>query len=106
MDRRRTGRARVLDPGSRFEPQLRIGLQHQRRGEILRRETGIEMPEHDLIDIGRRNAGICKRVGGDPDGQTLHGFGIELTKRRVRPSDDTGCHGRSPCCRWHDWNNI
>src|ERR1700676_1493230 len=57
------------------------------------------MPQHDLVDIGGRNAGIGDGVGGDPDDEALDGFGVELTERRVRPSDDAGCHGRSPCCR-------
>jgi hypothetical protein len=60
------------------------------------------MPQHDLIDISGRNAGISKRISGDPDDKALHGLGIEFTERRVRPSDDAGCHGRSPCCRWRD----
>jgi hypothetical protein len=60
------------------------------------------MPKHDLIDIRCRNTGIGQRVGGDPDHQALDGLGIEFTERRVRPSDDAGCHGRSPCCRWPD----
>ena len=48
----------VLDAGSRLEAQLGISLQHQRGGEILRREAGIEMPEHDLVDVFGGNSGI------------------------------------------------
>src|SRR5271167_5078514 len=54
------------------------------------------MPEHDLIDIGRRNAGVRQCLVRYPDDETLDGFGIEFAKRRMRPSDDAGCHGRSP----------
>src|SRR5712691_6926560 len=97
MHRRRTGRAGVLDPCRRLEPQLRIGLQHQRCGEILRREAGVEMPEHDFIDVSSGDAGVRQRVGGNPDHQALDGLGIELAEWRMRPSDDAGCHGGSPC---------
>ena len=54
--------AGVLDAGGRLEAQGRIGLQHQRGGKILRREAGIEMPEHDLVDIGGGDAGIGQRL--------------------------------------------
>ena len=50
---RRAGRAGVLDAGGALEAQVGRGLQHQRRGEVLRREAGVEMAEHDLIDIAR-----------------------------------------------------
>src|ERR1700719_2201854 len=55
------------------------------------------MPEQDLVDIAGGNAGIRERLVGDADHQALHGFGVELAERRMRPSDDAGCHGRSPC---------
>ena len=97
MHRRRSGGAGVLDPRRRLEAQLRIGLQHQRGGKILRREAGVEMPEHDLVDIGGGNAGVRQRFVGDADHEALDGLGIELAERRMRPSDDAGCHGRSPC---------
>jgi hypothetical protein len=51
------------------------------------------MPEHDLVDISRRNAGICQGLGRNPDHQALDGFGIEFSEWRMRPSDDAGCHG-------------
>ena len=97
MHRRRTGGAGVLDPRRRLEAQLRIGLQHQRGREILRREAGVEMAEHDLVDVCGGNAGIGQRIGRDLDHEALDGFGVELAEWRVRPSDDAGCHGRSPC---------
>jgi hypothetical protein len=62
MHRCRSGRAGVFDPRRRLEAQLRIGLQHQRCGKILRREAGVEVPEHDLIDVGSGNAGVGERV--------------------------------------------
>ena len=51
MHGRRTGRAGVLNARGRLEAQFGVGLQHQRGREILRREAGIEMPEHDLVDV-------------------------------------------------------
>ena len=92
MHRGRTGGAGVLDPGRRLEAQRRIGLQHQRGRKVLRREAGVEMPEHDLVDIGGRNAGIGKRLVRDLDHEAFDGLGIELAERRMRPSDDAGCH--------------
>lgn len=96
MHRRRSGRARILDARGRLEAQFRIGLQHQRRGEILRREAGVEVPQHDFVDIGRGDAGIGKRLGRGADHQALHRLRIELAKRRVGPSNDTGCHDCFP----------
>src|SRR6202171_5597674 len=54
------------------------------------------MPEHDLVDIAGGNTGVSERLVGDADHQALHGLGIELAERRMRPSDDAGCHGCSP----------
>ena len=97
MHRRRTGGAGVLDARSRLEAQLRVGLQHQRGRKILRREAGVEMAEHDLVDVCGGNAGIGQRIGRNLDHEALDGFRVELAEWRVRPSDDAGCHGRSPC---------
>jgi hypothetical protein len=55
------------------------------------------MPEHDLVDVAGGNAGIGQRIDGDLHHEALDGLGIELAERRVRPSDDAGCHGGSPC---------
>ena len=46
-----TGSAGVLDAGGALEAQIGRGLQHQRSGKILRREAGIEVAEHDLVDV-------------------------------------------------------
>ena len=51
MHRGGAGGAGVLDPGGALEAQIGRGLQHQRSGEILRRKAGIEMAEHDLVDV-------------------------------------------------------
>src|ERR1700721_3073292 len=47
------GGAGILDARRRFEAQVGRGLQHQRSGKILRREAGIEVAEHNLVDVAR-----------------------------------------------------
>ena len=42
------------------------------------------------------DAGIGQRIGRDADDEAFHRLCVELAKRRVRPSDDAGCHGCSP----------
>ena len=54
------------------------------------------MPKHDLIDIGGGNAGVREGLVGNPDHEAFDGFGVELAERRMRPSDDAGCHGCLP----------
>src|SRR6266545_532878 len=51
MHRGRTGCTGVFNPRRRLEAQFGVGLQHQGGREILRREAGIEMSEHDLVDV-------------------------------------------------------
>jgi hypothetical protein len=51
------------------------------------------MSEHDLVDIGRRNAGIGKRLAGDADDQAFHTFRVELSEGGVGPSNDACGHG-------------
>ena len=65
-DRRRSGGAGVLDARRRLEAQPVVGLQHQAGGEILRRKAGIEMAEHDLVDLVRADAGMVQRVVARP----------------------------------------
>ena len=51
------------------------------------------MSEHDLVDVGRRDAGIGERAGRDPHDQALDGLALELAERRMGPSDDASGHG-------------
>src|SRR6185437_7901730 len=95
----RTRGAGVLDAGRGLEAQMRVGLQHQRRRKVLRRETGVEMAEHDLVDIAGGNAGIRQRLVGDLDHEAFHGLGVEFSEGRMRPSNDAGSHGGSPLIR-------
>ena len=87
-----TGGAGVLDPRRGLEAQVGRGLQHQRSGKILRREAGIEVAEHDLVDVARRNAGIGQRVVGHAHDQALDGLAGKLAEGRVGPADDAGGH--------------
>ena len=91
-DRGRAGRAGILDPRRRLEAQPVVGLQHQACGEILRREAGIEMAEHDLVDLVRADAGMLERVVGDLDDQRFQRLAFELAEARMRPSDDACGH--------------
>jgi hypothetical protein len=72
----RAGGAGVLDARRRLEAQAVVGLQHQRGGEILRREAGVEMAEHDLVDIGGGDAGIGQRLVGDAHDQALDAVSV------------------------------
>ena len=92
----RAPRARILHPCRRLETQVGIGLQHQGSGEILRRESRIEMAKHNLIDIGGGDARIGKGLVGDLDHQAFDGLGVEFAKGRMRPTDDAGCHDGPP----------
>jgi hypothetical protein len=70
--------------------------------KVLRREAGIEMAEHDLIDLVGGDAGIDQRVGRDRDDQALDGLGILLAERRMRPANDllsdVHIHTSFACC--------
>src|SRR5215470_15345951 len=54
------------------------------------------MAEHDLVDVARGDAGIGQRLVCHLHDQAFDGFGVEFSERRMRPSDDAGCHGWSP----------
>ena len=58
----RPGRARILDACRRLETQAVVGLQHEARCEILGGEAGVEMSEHDLVDIVGADAGMVEPV--------------------------------------------
>ena len=92
MDRRRTGRAGILDPRRALEAQIGRGLQNQRGGKILLREACVEVPEDDLVHIGGRDAGIRNRIRSNPYDQALDRLGIEPPERRMRPSHDAAGH--------------
>ncbi len=96
MDGGGAGRAGILHAGRALETKIGRGLQDQRGGEILRREAGVEMTEHDLVDILRRDAGIGQRLAGDVDDETFDRFAGELAERRVGPTYDASGHVRFP----------
>jgi hypothetical protein len=68
------------------------GLQHQRSGKILRRKAGIEVAEHDLVDVFGLNAGVGQRFAGHFHDQAFHGFAGKLAEGGMRPTHDAGCH--------------
>ena len=100
------GGAGVLHPRRALEAQIGRGLQHQRSGEILRREAGIEMAEHDLVDVLGGDAGICERFARHFDDEAFDGLVGELAEWRVRPSHDAGSHVFSlmPLCSCRIWS--
>jgi hypothetical protein len=102
-----TGGAGVLDPGRALEAQIGRGLQHQRRGEILRREARVEMAEHDLVDFARPNAGIRQRLVRDPHNQAFDGLALKLAKAGVGPPNDAGGHDvRPPSQAWPRYSEF
>jgi hypothetical protein len=93
VDRGRAGRAGVLDADRGLEAEALVRLQHQRGGEVLWAKAGVEMAEHDLVDVARLDAGVLQRLVGNADDQALHGLVIELPEGRMGPADDAGGHG-------------
>src|SRR5665213_2146721 len=85
------GGAGVFHPGRALEAQIGRGLQHQRGGEILWRKAGVEMPEHDLVDVLGGNARVGQRLAGNTHDQAFNALTIKLTERGVSPADD--CRG-------------
>ncbi len=88
----RAGRAGVFDTRRRLEAKCVTRLQNEAGSEILRRETGIEMTKHDLVDVFRADASMIQRPDRSLDDQALDSFAFQLSKWQMRPSNDTGCH--------------
>jgi hypothetical protein len=89
----RAGGTGVLHPAGAFEAQVRRRLKHQCGGKVLGRKAGIEMPEHDLIDIAGADPGIGEGLACNSNDQALDGFTLEPPKGCVRPADDASRHG-------------
>ena len=92
----RTGGAGILDPRRALETQIGRGLQHQRGGEILRRKAGVEMAEHDLVDVLGGDPGIGQRLAGDPHDQAFDALAIKLTEGGMGPTDNACGHRSLP----------
>ena len=92
----RAGGAGVLDPGRGLEAQGRVGLEHERAGEVLGDEAAIEVAEPDLVDVGGLEAGVGDGGGGCLDDQALRTAALVLAERQMAPADDAGGHGRAP----------
>ena len=84
----RTGGAGVFHARRALEAQIGRGLQHQRGGKILRRKAGVEMPEHDLVDVFGGDTGVGQRLAGDPHDQAFDGFTAEFTEGSMGPPDN------------------
>src|SRR5476651_916401 len=82
----------MLHAQGTLETQIGRGLQHKRGGKILCRKTGIEMAEHDFVDILGRNTGIAERRIGYPHDKALDGLAFEPAERGMRPAHDGGSH--------------
>ena len=93
MHRGRTRGAGILDPARALEAQIGRGLKHQRGGEILRREPGVEMAEHDLVDVGGGNPGVRERLLRDPYDQALDRLALKSAEGGMGPANDASSHG-------------
>ena len=93
MDRGRSGRAGVLDPGRGLEAELVARLEDQGGGEILRREAAVEMAQHDLVHVLGADPRMVERLVGDAHDQAFDRLGVVFSEGRMRPADDTGGHG-------------
>ena len=98
MHGRRTGGAGVLDARRALETQVGGSLQHQRGGEILRGKAGVEMPEHDLVDVLGGNAGVGQRFVRHAHDQAFDALAGQFTEGCMGPADNRRCH-RSLLCR-------
>ena len=103
MHRRRAGGAGIFHPRRAFKAQIGRGLEHQRGGEILRREAGIEMAQHDFIDVFRRNAGIGQSIAGNTHDQAFDGLAAQFAEVAMRPADDARGHGISTLVSAVSW---
>jgi hypothetical protein len=89
----RTGGAGVLDPAGALEAQIRRGLKDQRGGKILGREAGVEMAEHDFVDVAGGDPGIGERLRRHPHDQALDRLSLEPAEGGVGPANDASRHG-------------
>ena len=88
----RAGGAGVLHPRRALEAQIGRGLQDQRGGKILGGKPGVEMPEHDLVDVFCGDSGVGQRLAGNLHDQAFDRFTGKFAEGSVGPTDDTGRH--------------
>jgi hypothetical protein len=84
--------AGILHAGRPLEAQIRRRLQNQRGREVLCGKAGIEVAQHDLVDVGGRDACVCKSIGRYPHNQAFDGLSGEFSKGRMGPADDACGH--------------
>ncbi len=88
----RAGGAGVFHPGRALETQIGRGLQHQRGGKILRRKACVKVPQHDLVDVLRPDAGIGQRLSRNPHNQAFDALTAQFSERGMGPAHDTSGH--------------
>jgi hypothetical protein len=91
----RAGGASILDPCRRLEAKGRIGLEHERRREVLLHEAAIEVAEIDLVDLLRPHPGIRERRRRRLHDQALDVAALVLAEGQMPPADDAGCHAQA-----------
>ena len=92
VDRGGAGRAGVLDPGGRGETEPVVGLEDERRGEVLGGEAVVEEPYVDGVDVLRPDPRVRHRVGGDAADEGLDVLALEPSEPRMRPAHDATRH--------------
>ncbi len=95
MYRGGTGSAGVFHPRRALKTQIGGSLQHQGGGKILRREAGVEMAEHDLVDVLGSDSRVRERRVRHAHDEALDAFVAQFAEGRVRPSHDASGHDRS-----------
>ena len=86
MHRGRAGGAGILDAGRRLEAEGVARLEHQGGREVLRREAGVEVAEHDLVDVLRPDPGMVERLAAHAHDEALDGLRRPASRRACGPS--------------------
>src|SRR5207302_10538458 len=92
VDRRRPGRAGILDARRRLEAEPRIGLEDERGGELLFDKATVHRAEKHLVDIGGADTGIVQRALRHLDDQRLEVAILVAAEFAMRPPDDAPGH--------------
>ena len=93
----RTGGTGVFHARGALEAQIGRGLENERGGEILRGEAGVEVAQHDFVDVPGVDAGVGERLRRYLHDQAFHSFIGQFAERRMRPSHNAGSHDCSLC---------
>ncbi len=91
MDGGGAGGADVLHPCGGFKAEGRIGLHHQRCGEVLLHETAVEVANDHRIHVFRLQTRVGQCGHGDLADHAFH-IVIALAKGHMRPADHAFAH--------------